>query len=555
MENAMNRRWITPTLLPLQPTDWFNLASILAVAVAIRILFFTGFFGSDEVTYIETAANIAAGDWRPSSYVGAARYGMNLPVALFIYLFGLSYFSANLWPFLCSVGEVATVYFIARWLWDARTAALCAILLALLPLHVTFAGRLMADPPLAFFLTLSVGLLLRASRSSGGFLLFAAGLTWGAVFWVKESVAILYAPVFLLLALNLNPLGKRWFWLLAGMTVAVLANCALMYFVAGNPLHVFAIIKGGLGTYQDWNTTTSPWYYFHYLSLDIRHTFLLGFFAVGGIILYGMGLTSGRPSAPGVQFVAIWMVLMVALFSFAVVSVSPVKLVMKQANYMLIFMGPMALLAGWFLAQLPRKLMLPLVALSVAGSVMLAAFEQQAVAVFTANSKAGYVYLREHPNSVLMATTNNLRAVNFFSMMENRRDLRDRVMSFGELSGAQSASGAARLTAKAAGGTQVYALLDLQTIGWGLKPGGIRRLEDVPKCWTPISVLAPAPLGSGSWLVGGAVALGGLLPDSARTPYMKAMQPISTPLSAHLFQVPPTCLGDVARDLTRDVKR
>lgn len=539
----MNRRWSIPTLVPLQSADWFNLALVSAAAIAIRILFFTGFFGSDEVTYVETAANIASGDWRASSYIGAARYGMNLPVALFIYLFGLSHFSANLWPFLCSVAEVATVYFIARWLWDARTATFSAVLLALLPLHVTFAGRLMADPPLAFFLTLSVGLLLKASQSKSGVNLFVAGLAWGAVFWVKESVAILYASVFLLLAFYLNSLAKRWFWLLAGMAIAVLINCALMYRLVGNPLHLFEIIKNGLGRYQEWGAATSPWYYFHYLFLDIRHTFLLGFFAVGGIIFYGVGLLRGRPSSSSTQFVAVWLVLMVALFSFAVVSVSPVKLVMKQANYMLIFMGPMALLAGWFLAHLPLKFVLPLGTLSVAGSVLLAAFEQQAIAVFTANSKAGYVYLRDHPNSVLMATTNNLRAVNFYSMMEDQPDLRNRVMSFGELSGPQSAIGVARLTAKAVGDVQIFALFDLQTVGWGFKPGGMRRLEDVPKCWAPISVLVPAPLGSGSWLVSGAVALAGLLPDGVRAPYLKAMQPISMPLSAHLFQVPPTCLG------------
>ena len=302
----MARPWNSPAISPLRPVDWLNLAIILALAIAIRVLLYTGFFGSDEVTYIETAANIASGDWRASTYIGATRYGMNLPVALFIYLFGLSQFSANLWPFLCSVGEVALVYFIARWLWSSRTAVISAGLLSLLPLHVMFAGRMMADPPLAFFLTLSVALLLRAVHSKTSWVLFfAAGLAWGGVFWVKESVAILYVPVFLILSFYLNRLDGRWIWLFAGMAIAVLANCALMYFVAGNPLHLVTVMKGGLASYAGLVAKTSPWYYLRYLFLDIRHTFLLGFLVVGGIIFYVRShLRDGKP-VPGTQFVVL----------------------------------------------------------------------------------------------------------------------------------------------------------------------------------------------------------------------------------------------------------
>ena len=251
---------------------------------------------------------------------------------------------------------------------------------------------------------------------------------------------------------------------------------------------------------------------------------------VGGIIFYVRNhLRDGKP-APGTQFVVLWVLLMVGLFSFAIVSLSPVKLVMKQTNYMLIFCGPMALLAGWFLSTLPGKVFVPVGALVVAGSAVLAAFEQQAVSVFTANSRAFHAYLRDHPNAFLIGTTNNERAVNFFSMMENRLDLRNRVASFGDASTAPNS------------GKDVFAALDLQTIDWGYKPGDIKRLDDVPKCWAPLGLLTPAALGSGSWVVKGLVASGGVLPDGLRQPYLSALQPVSTPLPAHLFRVDATCL-------------
>jgi hypothetical protein len=71
-------------------------------------------FGSDAVAYVQTAYNIASGDWRSSDYIGATRYGMNLPMALSIYLAGLSQSSANLWPFLTSIGAVVIIFSIAH---------------------------------------------------------------------------------------------------------------------------------------------------------------------------------------------------------------------------------------------------------------------------------------------------------------------------------------------------------------------------------------------------------------------------------------------------------
>lgn len=543
MKSTAQQTRVPLPLSAMQRADWYMLAAVLSLAAALRILFYTGFFGSDEVIYVETAVNIASGDWRASNYIGATRYGMNLPVALAIYLFGLSEASANLWPFLCSVGEVATVFVVARWLWSTRVAIVSAGLLALLPLHVHFAGRMMADAPLAFFLSLSVALLLRATHSRYSLTFFAAGLAWGGVFWVKESVGLLYLPVFLFLSAYLNRFNARWLWLFAGMGMAVGANCGLMYFVAGNPMHVFAVMKKAVIKISGMTLETSPWFYLRYLFLDIKHTFLLGFLAIAGVALYVKYFIYDEKPPHNPQFVVLWVILLVGMFSFAVVSFTPVKLVMKQTNYMLIFAGPLTLLAGWFLASLPRRAFLVLSGLVVCGSVVLAALEQQAITVFTANSKAVYVFLRDHPTAYLIGTTNNQRAVNFFSMMENHWELRERILAFSEMPSVSSASSAVNLKTKAAG-RDVFAVLDLQTADWGEKPSAIRRLSDVPKCWMSMGKLAPAALGNGRWISKGLVAAVALLPESQQQRFMSILQPVSTPAPAYLFRVDSACLTE-----------
>lgn len=546
MRNTTKQPWTLAPVAAMQRTDWVSLAALLALAITLRILFYTGFFGSDEVTYVETAARIASGDWRASNYIGATRYGMNLPVALFVYLFGLSEASANLWPFLCSVGEVAIVFALGYWLWSTRVAVMSAGLLALLPLHVHFAGRMMADPPLAFFLSLSVALLLRATHSRYSLTFLAAGLAWGGVFWVKESVAFLFFPVFLFLNFFLNRFNGRWLWLFAGMSIAVLANCALMIYVAGNPMHVFAVMKNAVVKISGMTLETSPWFYLRYLFMDIRHTFLLGFLVAAGAILYARYFVRNRQADVGTQFVVLWVFLMVGMFSFAVVSFSPVNLVMKQTNYMLIFAAPLVLLAGWFLASLPRRVFVPLSALIICGSVVLAALEQQAITVFTANSKAAYFFLRDHPRAYLVGTTNNDRAIYFFSMMENRRELRARAMSFGEMAEMESSNLAVNLTTRTAG-KEVFAVLDLQNVDWGNKLGEIRRLADVPTCWRSMGTLTPAGLGSGRWVANGLAAAGALLPKILQQRYMSALQPVSSPAPAYLFRVDDSCLAKPTR--------
>ena len=541
MKSASTQRWVTAPIAVMQKGDWLGLVSVLAIAIALRLMFYTGFFGSDEVTYVETAFKIASGDWRASNYIGATRYGMNLPVALSIYLFGLSEASANLWPFLCSVGEVAIVFVIARWVWNASVAVASAGLLAILPLHVHFAGRMMADPPLAFFLSLSVALLLAATYTKRPISYFSAGLAWGCVFWVKESVAILYLPVFLILNFFLNRFNGRWLWLAVGMGLAVAVNCALMFFVADNPMHVFAVMRAAVKKIGGIEIETSPWYYLRYLFLDIKHTFLLGFLFVAGVIFFGRNPARYKDTKSSVQFIVLWAFLMVGMFSFAVVSFSPVKLVMKQTNYMLIFLGPLALLAGWFLESLSRRTFILLSALVVCGSVLLAALEQQAITVFTANSKAAYVFLRAHPSAYLIGTTNNQRAVNFFSMMENRLELRDQVLSFGELESLARTGSAANLKTRVAG-TDVFAVLDLQNVDWGDRPGTIRRLSDVPKCWQSMGKLAPAALGNGRWISHGLVAAVDFLPENQHQRITSILQPVYAAAPAYLFKIDDSCL-------------
>jgi hypothetical protein len=82
----------------------------------------------------------------------------------------------------------------------------------------------------------------------------------------------------------------NWRWLLvAGSALAVLAaNSLLMAWITGDPLHVFHVIQKNMQTPNPVLSPTrgrSPDYYFKYLFIDIKHTWLLAYIALGGLIL------------------------------------------------------------------------------------------------------------------------------------------------------------------------------------------------------------------------------------------------------------------------------
>lgn len=505
-----------------EASDWLALTSIVALAVLVRAVFFSGFFGSDEVTYTLAGVEIANGIWRLSDYVGSLRYGVNIPVGVFIKLFGPGEIPAAAWSFLCSVGEVVLVFIVAHSLWGRKAAVLSALVIATLPLHVHLAGRLMADSPLAFFITLSFVLFLFAERRQSTGLYLASGLAAGAVFWVKE-VVILYLVVFGLYALIYRGWKMQWLWAVLGGSLLIILNSLLSWVIFGDPGHIATVGFGPLS--EDYALVkTSAWYYIRYLFFDLRHTWIVGYLALGGVVLWvSRGLSNGSFDKD-TGYVVLWGLGLLAVFSFFVMSVDPALLIAKQTNYMLIFLAPLALLAGYFLAKLKRAGLLVTGFVLAAGSLTLSALEQQAVRVFTANSKAALAFALRQPDASVYGLTNAYRAGVYYDLMQGRTG--SAVKSLSEL--------------KADGGVaKNYVVVDLETIAWG--KNSLRKLEDVPACWRKIHTLTPAGFGNGEKVAASLQAATSWLPKRIGSVAEKRLNELRTPEPAFVYEVSAAC--------------
>jgi hypothetical protein len=186
--------------------------------------------------------------------------------------------------------------------------------------------------------------------------------------------------------------AKRLWFVVGGMTLLI-THLALFWVFYGDPVYFFGIYHDYLKeTYVLGDTTdTSSWSYVVLLFVKIYHTGLLGWLALAGCI---RGLM--QRNQPEIRFVLIWGLGLLLIFSALPISLSPLKFIAKQPNYLSIFTLPLALMAGWFLAQQGRTTAFFLGGAMIASGITLAALEQQVINVVTVNGRSAAVFAEAH---------------------------------------------------------------------------------------------------------------------------------------------------------------
>jgi 4-amino-4-deoxy-L-arabinose transferase-like glycosyltransferase len=516
---------VTQVSTPDGRAVWPPLLALLLGAAALRALGYTGYFGSDEVTYTEYAFKLLHGDWRVDPYVGANRYGINIPVALSAALFGQNEFGAAFWSLFCSVAEVGLVaWFGMRW-FGLRVGLLAGVLLATLPIHAHYAGRLLADAPLALAITASFLFFFEGERSGRKGAYLIAGLAAGWTFWVKQGT-IFYLLVFLLYPLLFRRFDWRWGWMLLGFALAIGANLAWFAALTGDPLYIVRAIgaRRGSGYLEEGvaggSIVDAPAFYLDYLFVKVHQTFALGLLFLAGVVT---GPRDDAARAP-YRWVLWWGLGLVAALSVLPVSFSPLLFVPKQTNYMLMFVAPLCLVGAFALARLGARATLIVLVAITAVSLLLTLLQQASVRVFTANSRAAVDFARARPDAALYATANAARAATFTNLVEPGRTP-VRIGSMEDLAAAPT-------------DRDRLAILDTQTWAWASREP-IRRVQDVPACWQREATLVPRADGAGVRLAATTASLLGAVPGLAAV--AARFTALSAPSPAYVYRLPAGC--------------
>ena len=502
-----------------------DLALILLLALAVRLITFNGAFGSDDIVYFERAAQLARGEWLSSDYNGALRYGFNLPASAFLALFGESVFVANLWPLACSLIEIGAVYSFARAAMSRRAGVFAALLLAATPLHMAVATRVHADPVVSMFITVAFVFVYFGAIRRKPFLLFAAGLSIGGIFWTKELAAVTWLA-FLPTLWFFRGHFRNCLYVIAGAMLMMLLHGALMQMIAGDPLHLVKVVSAGVkrnfidgGGGEDAAT-----YYLRYLFVDLRHVGVLALFALASAVMTPRLTKHDARMRTGFTFALMWWIGLLVILSLFPVSLSPLRLTMKQSNYITLFLAPTAILAGFFIAALPRVPGLVALAVCSAFGLLLGTFQQADYRAFTANTKALAAFAVRHPNSVIVGSVNNSTLGNLWVRLEYPGSPKGVIIDFRE---ASEPAGVTRQQLNEA--DAIFAVLDRQTMHWF---AGTTMVSSVLPCWQHMETLEPTGLGFGNELAKlASLALSPITPVSA------ALNRLAKPQQADVYRV------------------
>ena len=189
---------------------------------------------------------------------------------------------------LFGLATVVLVYVLGRILFDRRVGAVAALLLAVMPYHVTISRQILLDGPMAFFATAALVCLAAYARlrlgspraaTHSGYWLLATGGCLGLAALTKETAIVLIGSVFVFLSL-VNRLWRPFRFVLGGAVVAL--GLAFSY-------PVLTSLAGGSRSGQSyllWQLTRRPNHSFGFYLVSVGGAMGFALLAVAAVGLW-----------------------------------------------------------------------------------------------------------------------------------------------------------------------------------------------------------------------------------------------------------------------------
>jgi hypothetical protein len=329
----------------------------------------------------------------------------------------------------------------------------------------------------------------------------------------------------------LRPWRNARLLIITGLAATVAANLVFMYLLTGNALHILKVLSSVATNYYSNGGETVisyPGYYFKYLFLNIQHTGLLGILALGGVAFWLIRCRNLGVADIGVGYVVVWGLGLLFLFSFFIISLSPVIFIAKQTNYMMIFVAPLSMLGGYLIAQMRQTYGYTVLGIAAIIGIVLGAMEQASTQTFTANSRAAIIFAGEHQGIPVYGSENSERISSY-----------DALFSANKIAHIHSLAGLNSTDLALPGDGIAYAIWDRQTEDWLFSP--IHNQKDIPVCWLPAGVLKPAEIGLSSFILLPALHFLEYVPGRISAPVKRKLSELVYPKPAFIYVIPSGC--------------
>jgi len=215
-------------------TPW-AIILIVAIGAALRVHYFSGIIGSDDIFHAGAALSILERGFTVPEIHTAARFGLHLPTLPLFHFFGIGDWQMGLVPLFWSLLSIFLAYWLGAYFIDRNAGLIAAILIAVFPLDIQEATRLYPDLPLGACAALSVFAFLFAEQRNRPLLgAVLAGLAWGYAYLIKvEAFFLGFAYLGLLIQ---RPERFRAIVLCGLVVLSIVALETAVYFVATGEL-------------------------------------------------------------------------------------------------------------------------------------------------------------------------------------------------------------------------------------------------------------------------------------------------------------------------------
>ncbi len=139
-------------------------ASLIAFALTVQFLAYTGLIASDDLGYSRYANAIARGTYQLEQHHYAIRYGVLLPVAALYHFFGLHEWTTVFLPMLYSCVAPALGALLAWQIAGFKAAWITGVFMATFAMSARYASILVPEPILTTVLIVAALVYLQAEK-------------------------------------------------------------------------------------------------------------------------------------------------------------------------------------------------------------------------------------------------------------------------------------------------------------------------------------------------------------------------------------------------------
>ncbi|MBF0622513.1 MAG: glycosyltransferase family 39 protein [Magnetococcales bacterium] len=226
---------------------YFQFSLILLTGLILRLIAFGGFIGGDDAAYIHSAERLYNSGFSLGTSHYSLRFGLHIPLAGMIALFGSGEWAMVALSFISSIGAILLAFLLGRWAGNVRVGLFSALVIAVFPLDVELATTLVPDILLGTLLASSIYLALQNdnhNQTTIGYL--SAGLIWGWAYLIRIDVAFL-GPFFIAWFFLQKPFTWQRSWVFIGVGLVLLGENLIYFTASGEWLYRLKIVAGGQG--------------------------------------------------------------------------------------------------------------------------------------------------------------------------------------------------------------------------------------------------------------------------------------------------------------------